>query len=315
MRPASGSNPLVGQQIVSTSPAAPDPRRIKAITEKILGLPTLPTVVSKMIQIVDNPRTSAATLANLISTDQALTARILKMANSAYYGFSREIFTVNMAIVVMGFNAVKEMGLSLSVFDAFKDLSTVRHFSVTEYWEHSIATGVAAKMIAHKCRHNFAGEAFVAGLLHDVGKIIVNQYLRLQFSEVMEKVGAGESLDRAEFDTYGVGHGEIGSWLIDKWRLPLIISESLKWHHAPWEAQQTSKLFVAIICVADRLVHECHVGSSGRLSLEPVDERVWEIFESEGTPISFDSLEELKGAFLIELDKAEAFTGNIKQQL
>ena len=95
------------------------PLQIKKITEKIIGLPTLPTVVSKMIELVDNPRTSASSLANLISADQVLTARILKIANSAYYGFPRQISTVNTAIIVMGFNAVKEMGLSLTVFDIF----------------------------------------------------------------------------------------------------------------------------------------------------------------------------------------------------
>ena len=91
--------------------ARPDPQRIRRITESIIGLPTLPTVVSKMIELVDNPRTSAGSLARLISTDQSLTAKILKLANSAYYGFPREISTVNKAIVVMGFNAVRDMGL------------------------------------------------------------------------------------------------------------------------------------------------------------------------------------------------------------
>ena len=116
----------------------PDPLRIKKITEKIIRLPTLPTVISKMIELIDNPKTSAISLANLISTDQALTARILKMANSAYYGFSREIYTVNMAIVVMGFNAVKEMGVSLSVFDMFKDLNTIKQFDVTRSEERRV---------------------------------------------------------------------------------------------------------------------------------------------------------------------------------
>ena len=120
-----------------------DPNRIKRITESIIGLPTLPTVVAKMIELVDNPRTSASSLARLIATDQALTARILKLANSAYYGFSREISTVNMAIVVLGFNTVKDMGLSLSVFDVFKTGKPNASFDLTRFWEHSIACGIA----------------------------------------------------------------------------------------------------------------------------------------------------------------------------
>src|SRR5512133_1566252 len=142
----------------------PDTLRIKRITESILGLPTLPTVVSKMIELVDNPRTSAASLSRLISTDQALTARLLKLANSAYYGFQREISTVNMAIVVLGFNTVKDMGLSLSVFDMFKEGDTAGAFDTTQFWEHSVGCGIAARAIARFCGHRLAGEAFVAGL-------------------------------------------------------------------------------------------------------------------------------------------------------
>ena len=158
-----------------------DPNRIKRITESIIGLPTLPTVVAKMIELVDNPRTSASSLARLIATDQALTARILKLANSAYYGFSREISTVNMAIVVLGFNTVKDMGLSLSVFDVFKTGKPNASFDLTRFWEHSIACGIAARMLARSYRSRYAGEAFVAGLLHDIGKVILNQYFQSEF--------------------------------------------------------------------------------------------------------------------------------------
>jgi HD-like signal output (HDOD) protein len=148
-----------------------DPKRIRKIAESVIGLPTLPTVVSRLIELVDSPRTSAALLARLISADQALTAKVLKLANSAYYGFPREISTVNMAIVVLGFNAVKEMGLSISVFDVFKKTASSPLFDVAQFWEHSVGCGVAARMLARNYRPAIAGEAFVAGLLHDVGKV------------------------------------------------------------------------------------------------------------------------------------------------
>ncbi len=288
--------------------APPNPYRIKQITEKIMGLPTLPTVVSKMIELVDNPKTSAASLANLISTDQALTARILKLANSAYYGFSREIYTVNMAIVVMGFNAVKEMGLSLSVFDVFKDLSTIRHFDVTQYWQHSIGCGVAAKMMARRYQYRIAGEAFVAGLLHDIGKIVVNQYLPKEFVEIMNRVAdSNESLDDAETAVLGTQHGQIGSWLVDRWRLPVIISESIRHHHTPWEARK-NPLLVAIVNTANYLVHIAGVGNSGRPVPLDIDEQTWEIFNNHNIPIGLEDIVNLQTDFLLEFDKTESMT-------
>ena len=152
------------------------PRRIRRIAESIINLPTLPTIVSKMLQLVDNPKTSAGALARLISTDQALTARILRLANSAYYGFPRRISTVNTAIVVLGFNAVKDMGLSLSVFDMFRDPAPSGSFDIMRFWEHSMGCGIAARMMSRRYRPDLAGEGFVAGLLHDIGKAVLKQY-------------------------------------------------------------------------------------------------------------------------------------------
>jgi len=178
--------------------------RIRRITESIITLPTLPTVVSKMIQLVDNPKTSAGSLARLISSDQAMTARMLKTANSAYYGFSREISTVDMAIVVMGFDAVKEIGLSLSVLEMFRNAGPDTPFDVTRFWEHSVGCAVASRMLARRYRRDVAGEAFVAGLLHDIGKLILSQYATRDFTNIMELVAHDEAtLDEAEQTVLG----------------------------------------------------------------------------------------------------------------
>ena len=286
----------------------PDPLRIKKITEKIIRLPTLPTVISKMIELIDNPKTSAISLANLISTDQALTARILKMANSAYYGFSREIYTVNMAIVVMGFNAVKEMGVSLSVFDMFKDLNTIKQFDVTEYWQHSVGCGVASKMMARRFRYSIVGEAFVSGLMHDIGKIVINQYLHEDFIKIMNRVeDNSENLDDVEMELLGTRHGEIGGWLCDRWRLPVVISESVKFHHTPWKAKKNPVL-VAFVNVANYLCHIAGIGASGRPVPEEVDERTWEILQMNNIPLTIDDITDLQNEFYIEFDKTETLT-------
>jgi len=284
----------------------PDTYRIKRITESIIGLPTLPTVVSKMIELVDNPRTSASALSRLISTDQALTARLLKLANSAYYGFPREISTVNMAIVVLGFNTVKDMGLSLSVFDTFKNQEPTPLFDISRFWEHSIACGIASRMIAHNCRSRFAGEAFVAGLLHDIGKVILNQYFHKEFVSIMENVSKGATLEEAEDSVIGVRHSQIGAWLADKWNLPRLISEAIEFHHEPWDSR-SEPLFVAIICIANHLCHLNGLGHSGRATPAVPDVRLWEIFQRENVPIDETDIQRLQDEFLVEFDKSETF--------
>ncbi len=287
--------------------STPDPQRIKKITEKVIGLPTLPTVVSKMIDMVDNPKTSAGSLAGLISTDQALTARILKLANSAYYGFSREISTVNMAIVVMGFNSVKEMGLSLSVFDMFKDLPDSESFDISQYWQHSIGCGVAAKLMTKKYRHNLAGETFVAGLLHDAGKVILHQYMPKEYSEIQRLHKDNADLISVENEILGADHGQIGSWLSDKWRLPVSISDIINNHHSPWESKHDPVLS-AIVSVADYLCYYSHTGNSGRTVSPVIDDRTWEIIEAHGLPLMEENLDELEAEFLLELDKMDTMS-------
>jgi len=291
----------------------PDPYRIKRITESIIGLPTLPTIVSKMLELVDNPRTSAASLARLISSDQTLTARILKLANSAYYGFPREISTVNMAIVVLGFNTVKEMGLSLSVFDVFRNQENVSVFDVSRFWEHSIGCGIASRMLARNYHSRNASEAFVAGLLHDIGKIILNQYFHGEFAQIMDMVSKGDTLDDAEEMVIGTSHAQVGCWLAERWNLPEIISQTILCHHHPWAAKKDN-VFIATVTLGDYLCHLCNIGNSGRASINGLDARIWEIFQNEKVPVDEPDLANLQTDFLLEFDKADTFISLIQDQ-
>ena len=294
--------------------AAPDPRRIRKIAESIINLPTLPTVVSKMIDLVDNPKTSAGSLARLISTDQALTARILKLANSAYYGLSREVSTVNMAIVVLGFNTVKDMGLSLSVLDMFKDTDNRKFFDAGRFWEHSIGCGIASRLLARKFRNKLAGEAFVAGLLHDIGKVVLKQYCAPEFGQIMHRVWEkDDDLEQAELETIGTGHGQVGGWLAVKWNLPGIIADSITHHHAPWEAA-TDKAFVSLVNLADYLCHVSAIGNSGRKTVKPVDTRIWEILQGALIAVGSEDIDGLVADLLLEFDRSETFLSFIQDE-
>ncbi len=296
-----------------TSPHGTDPGRIKRITESIIGLPTLPSVVAKMIELIDNPRTSATSLARLIASDQALTARILKLANSAYYGFSREISTVNMAIVVLGFNTVKDMGLSLSVFDVFRDGKRSEVFDMNRFWEHSIACGIASRMLVRSFRPRFTGESFVAGLLHDIGKVILNQYFLDEFTAIIECQSRGPTLEESEMSIIGTSHAQVGSWLAERWNLPHLISRTILHHHDPGE-NRSDGLFIAFVTLADHICHLCGFGHSGRLRPASPDGRLWDVFRQEGVPLEEADLQNLQTEFLLEFDKSESFVAALHQK-
>ena len=286
---------------------------IKSVVQRIVGLPTLPTVVSKMLRMVGSSRTSADTLARLIETDQALTAKLLKTANSAYYGFSKEISTVNMAIVVLGFDRIKDIIFGISVADAFKDSNRgAVNFDVVKFWEHSAACGVAARMLSKASGSRYSGEAFVAGLLHDMGKMILNQYFGAELAEVMRIASSGEKeIDAAEVEVIGIGHGQVGAWLAERWNLPTIISDSVKYHHDPWNAE-TDPSFVVHVTVADILCHLTKCGSSGRNAAPHYDDRLWNIFESAAMPIDESDLERLQLDFLAEYGRSEAYVSIVR---
>ncbi|MDR0307728.1 MAG: HDOD domain-containing protein [Chitinispirillales bacterium] len=288
-----------------------DIESIRRVTQSVPVLPTLPTVVSKMLKVIDNRKASADTLARLISSDQALTAKLLKYANTPCYGYQREISTVNMAIMVLGFNTVKELVFGFSVIDVFKKPSpAVSDFDAVKFWEHSAACGVASRMLSRNSGSRFSGEAYVAGLLHDMGKIILNQYFGDDFLNVLKQAKEC-GLESAEMENLGVSHGEIGAWLAEKWNLPAIICDTVKNHHQPWNAS-ADPAFVALITVADLLCHRIGMGNSGRSVLPEYDERLWDIFSKAAIPIDEPDLPQLQSDLLAELDKTENFVSFVQ---
>ncbi|MFP4521269.1 MAG: HDOD domain-containing protein [Fibrobacterota bacterium] len=287
--------------------------RIKRVAEKIIGLPTLPTVVAKMMELVDNPKTSANSLANLISTDQALTAKILKLANSAYYGFPREVGTVSLAIVVLGFNTVKDMGLSVSVFNAFEDSTNDnKYFDLSRFWEHSIGCAVASKMLARNYGFRITGEAFVGGLLHDIGKVVVNGFMYDDFEQIMKKVfEEDKSLIESELVVLGATHNEVGSWVAEKWNMPGPIVEVIKYHHDPQKAEK-NKEFVLIVHLADYLCRISNIGVSGNKAAPVLTEEVIALLDKYNLPSDAETIDNARTDFLVELDKAETFMNFVR---
>jgi HD-like signal output (HDOD) protein len=284
--------------------------RLRQVTEKVIGLPTLPTIVTQLIAIVGDPASSARQIAMLVSTDQALTAKILKVANSAFYGFAREIATVQLAIVVLGIEMVKNIGLSVAVLKRFATGREHRLFDRQRFWEHAIGCGVAARMLAKNfLNKRIADEAFVAGVLHDIGKLILIEYFYDDFCEALEKAESeGISIFEAEEHVLGVSHADIGGWLAEKWNLPKHLVLAIAHHHRPFDPNgDKPEDLVLLAHMGDALIRHLRIGNSGDQQLAGLDPRAAQIFKR-GRNISDDVLfEELGAGLERELETAQVF--------
>jgi len=251
-----------------------DKLKLKQVVGKIDSLPTLPIVVTHILQLVESPDTSATDINQVISADQALTAKILKLVNSAFYGFSRQISTVTQAIVILGFNTVKSLALSATVFEMFSGGGEAL-FDRTAFWEHSIGTGIAAQIIGKKIKYPQVEEAFIAGIIHDVGKVVLDQHLHDDFKKVIQlRDRMGLSLQEAEQEALGIDHTLIGKWLADKWNLPPLLQSAIAYHHDV-KRSKDDDLMPSLVHLGDILARTKKIGSGGDDSIPPLQEEAW----------------------------------------
>jgi HD-like signal output (HDOD) protein len=237
---------------------------LKKKIQSIIQLPALPAIAIEIINMVEDPRTSASMLGRVISKDQVLTAKVLKIANSPFYGFSRKIATIDFAIIVLGFDTLKEVVMSVSLISSLSKKLT-REFNSRQFWDHSIACGVIARALARNHGYRVIGEVFIAGLLHDIGILIINQYLFNEYKEIVKLIKQEKiSLEDAEMRVLGVTHGEIGSWLAEKWNFPGQLVDTIAFHHHPIQSEQYREI-VSIIHMADVL---CQKLDNGYFELE-----------------------------------------------
>jgi len=237
---------------------------LKKKIQSIIQLPALPAIAIEIINMVEDPRTSASMLGRVISKDQVLTAKVLKIANSPFYGFSRKIATIDFAIIVLGFDTLKEVVMSVSLISSLSKKLT-REFNSRQFWDHSIACGVIARALARNHGYRVIGEVFIAGLLHDIGILIINQYLFNEYKEIVKLIKQEKiSLEDAEMRVLGVTHGEIGSWLAEKWNFPGQLVNTIAFHHHPIQSEQYREI-VSIIHMADVL---CQKLDNGYFELE-----------------------------------------------
>ncbi|NUN95610.1 MAG: HDOD domain-containing protein [Candidatus Omnitrophica bacterium] len=211
---------------------------LKAILQDIREIPPLPEVTTKVLQMTNDPDVSAAELNRVISTDEALTANVLKLCNSAYYGLPRVISSVTQAIMYLGFQTVRNMVLSTAVDHVYAkvDLSAYNH-TQNGLSEHSFAVAVASQVISKRLRPGLGDTAFTAGLLHDVGKIVLAKYVRGSKERLIELSGSPHITRDAELEILGTDHAQVGSQIADHWNFPQELTLAIGYHHNPEDAR------------------------------------------------------------------------------
>jgi len=250
-----------------------DPQKI---IEKIDDLPTLPRTVLKITELVNDPKSSAKDLARVITDDQVLTARLLKLVNSSFYGFPERISTVTGAIVLLGFDAIRNLLLTTSVFDLFANHNRKKKQDQEKFWDHSLGCAVGAKVIGNYLRHDKIEELFVSGLLHDIGKIVEMMYLSDEYTKVVAVIDSENILmTAAENKVLGYNHAEVGKLLAEKWNLPAKLVQVIAHHHQPANAGSFA-MEAAIVHLADIFCRALNMGYGGDNKIPPLDGSAWE---------------------------------------
>ena len=254
------------------------------IVAQIASMPTLPTVALRVMEVTANPGSSANDLMEIIGPDVSLTTKILKIANSPFYGLTREISSLQHAVTVLGFKEIRNMVISTVAFESFKSLRQNKKFDINQFWRHSFCCGLAAKIVAFDLK-SASNELFVAGLIHDIGKLVM--YIAfptefLKWMDMMSPLKLKYTAFEAEKNSFEMIHDEVGMMLLKKWLFPESLITAVGFHHHPQTVDKKT-LFPMIVHVADILTHVYEIQQAEEEEGNSLDD---ELFYSEIVTLS-----------------------------
>lgn len=278
-------------------------KNIKETIQNISNLPSHPIVIERITKLLANPRTSAEEIGKAITADQALAAKVLKLVNSAFYGFPGRISTLSHAIVILGFSTIKNIVLTASIFDSFRGKGRATEgFNLEQFWFHSIACGAAAQSIARTFGNSEKEECFIAGLIHDIGKIILCHYLPEDFENLIAHTKRKDQLFyESEKELFDASHDEIGGFLAERWNLPKTLQNTVRYHHQPSPTHDHFMVSV-IVHTADIFIRALDYGNGGDDKIPIISEHAWKSLDLENASLSsiFDGIKD-------EIERAEVF--------
>lgn len=282
-----------------------DQRTQVRLNRFIQNMPPLPITVSKILEITKKPNVDAKELNSVISLDPVLTGKVLKLINSAYYSLPNQITSIVRAIVMLGINTVKNLALSTSVLSAINDKKNFNALDMDGFWRHSICVGVMAKTFAKKQKVDpkKQEEFFVAGLLHDIGKIPLNSQMSEEYIKAMNhsyQVKIPLYLSETKF--FNINHSEIGFEIAKQWKLNPTLFTSICFHHNFEETEGALQKFVATISLANIITNKAGIGFSGNKNPEEKENEIFKI-----TGLTWDDIDEAENNAEEAIKKAEIF--------
>jgi len=254
-------------------------KKIDRIINSIGELSTLPTIYMKLSHLLSVPNASIKMISNIISEDPAIAAMVLKIVNSAAYGFYNKIGDLQHAVVILGLNEIKNLVLATSIYKVVKEFKASSAFDMQEFWKHSIGCAILARVLAETAYLKNPENVFTGGLLHDIGKLIHAAYLREDFNRVLVNVvETGSQMSESEKNILGFDHTQTGSALAEKWNLPRETVNMIAHHHLS-HMSDTLTREIAAVHIGNTLCVALRMGSGGEKRVPIVNQKAWEILD------------------------------------
>ena len=281
-------------------------KRQKIIQNYILRMPSFSTTVAKVLEVCNSPKTSPNELNKVISLDPVLTGKVLTLINSAYYSLPKKVSSLTRAIIMLGINTVKNLALSTAIMGSVGGKGSFHALDTDDFWTHSICTGVTSKILAASIGVPAAQreEYFVAGLLHDLGKIPLNNRFPDEYTQALEMANAKQiSLYQAEDLTLGINHCLAGKMIAEKWKLSETLVDAIYFHHSPGDVCEENKQVTTLVTISNIYANTLGMGSSQGLYTDK--EILTNLFDSVG--IDWTTLSDIRDNVIDEIEKAKIF--------
>jgi HD-like signal output (HDOD) protein len=281
---------------------------VQAAIQEISHIATLPEVTMKIIKLVEDPDSTAQDLNRVISNDPALGARILKVVNSAFYGLPGQIGSINRAIVLLGLNAVKNIAIAASLAKLFRGGKIAASFDARDLWTHAIACATGTRLLADKIGLGLPDEAFLAGLIHNIGILVEIQARRTKFVEVVEYLHRepAVTLRQAETEILGANHEQFGAGLCRMWKFPSSFAYVTGFHHRPNELPQKNRTLTGLVHLADVLAARLELGFTRGTETQDLDHGLLEQLR-----LTTNQIDQVVGLMPEAMDEAKSLFADV----